>query len=97
MRDRRIGEGLSQSEISERSGVPLRTGKRLEGEGDGSLRHVIQAAITLRCEDNLALLFPAPAASSLDELLARQSVSATPKRPSRAPRRRARVTPRVGP
>ncbi len=73
--------------------MPLRTWKRLEGEGEGSLRHLIRAAIALRCEDNLALLFPAPAASTMDELLARQLATATPKRPVRAPRRRARVKP----
>jgi transcriptional regulator with XRE-family HTH domain len=93
--DRRIAQGLSQLEISERSGVPLRTWKRLEGQGAGSLRHLIQAAIALRCEDNLALLFPAPAAASMDELLARQVATATPKRPTRVLRGRARVKPRV--
>jgi len=91
VRDQRIAQGLSQLEISERSGVPLRTWKRLEGEGEGSLRHLIQAAIALRCEDNLALLFPAPAAASMDELLARQAATATPKRPMRVRRGRARV------
>jgi transcriptional regulator with XRE-family HTH domain len=92
VRDRRIAQGLSQLEISERSGVPLRTWKRLEGQGTGSLRHLIQAAIALRCEDNLALLFPAPAAASMDELLARQAATATPKRPVRVLRGRARGT-----
>lgn len=91
VRDRRIAQGLSQLEISERSGVPLRTWKRLEGEGEGSLRHLIQAAIALRCEDNLALLFPAPTAASMDELLARQAATATPKQRLRAPRARSRV------
>jgi transcriptional regulator with XRE-family HTH domain len=95
VRDRRIAQGLSQLEISERSGVPLRTWKRLEGEGEGSLRHLIQAAIALRCEDNLALLFPAPSATSMDELLARQAATATPKRPMRVLRGRVRVKPRV--
>jgi transcriptional regulator with XRE-family HTH domain len=93
IRDRRIAQGLSQVEISERSGVPLRTWKRLEGQGVGSLRHLIQAAIVLRCEDNLALLFPAPAAASMDELLARQAATATPKRRLRAPRARRQVKP----
>jgi transcriptional regulator with XRE-family HTH domain len=97
VRDRRIAQGLSQLEISERSGVPLRTWKRLEGEGEGSLRHLIQAAIALRCEDNLALLFPATAAASMDELLARQAATATLKRPMRVLRGRARVKPRVKP
>ena len=77
-------------EIAERSGVPLRTWKRLEGQGQGSLRHLIMAAIALRCENNLALLFPAPVAASMDELLARQAAGAVRKRPARAPRRQAR-------
>jgi transcriptional regulator with XRE-family HTH domain len=93
IRDRRIAQGLSQLEISERSGVPLRTWKRLEGQGEGSLRHLIQAALALRCEDNLTLLFPSPAAASMDELLARQAATATPKRRLRAPRIRSRVKP----
>ncbi len=93
MRDRRIAQGLTQVQISERSGVPLRTWKRLEGRGEGSLRHLIQAAIALRCEDNLASLFPAPAAASMDELLARQAAAATPKQRMRAPRARPRVEP----
>ena len=91
VRDRRVAQGLSQLEISKRSGVPLRTWKRLEGQGEGSLRHLIQAAIALRCEENLALLFPAPAATSMDELLARQAATATPKRPVRVLRSRAQV------
>lgn len=95
IRDRRIAQGFSQLEISERSGVPLRTWKRLEGQGAGSLRHLIQAAIALRCEDNLALLFPIPAAASMDELLARQAATATPKRPMRVRRGRAHGLPRV--
>jgi hypothetical protein len=40
----------------------------------------------------MALLFPAPAAASKDELLARQAAKATSKRPMRA-----RVKPRVKP
>lgn len=93
LRDRRIAQGLSQLEISGRSGVPLRTWKRLEGKGEGSLRHLVQAAVALRCEDNLALLFPAPAATSMDELLARQAATAPPKRPMRVLRGRARTKP----
>jgi len=97
VRDRRIAQGLSQLEISERSGVPLRTWKRLEGKGEGSLRHLVQAAIALRCEDNLALLFPGPAAASMDELLARQAATAKPKRRMRVMRARARAKSQVKP
>ncbi len=88
IRERRIALGWSQREVSERSGVPYRTWRRLEVEGEGSARHLIQAAIALRCETNLALLFPAPAASSMDELLKRQSAVAAPKPRLRASRRR---------
>ena len=95
VRDRRIAQGLSQVEISERSGVPLRPWKRLEGEGEGSLRHLVQAAIALRCEDNLALLFPIPSAASMDELLARQAATAPSKRPMRVSRARKRVNSAV--
>jgi transcriptional regulator with XRE-family HTH domain len=93
VRDRRIAQGLSQLEISERSGVPLRTWRRLEGQGEGSLKNLVQAAIALRCDDNLALLFPPPAATSMDELLAHQAATAMPKRPIRVRRARARPKP----
>ena len=91
VRDRRIAQGFSQLEISQRSGVPLRTWKRLEGQGEGSLRNLIQAAIALRCEDNLSLLFPMPSAASMDELLARQAAAARSKRPMRVSRTRRQV------
>jgi len=89
IRERRIAQGWSQREASERSGVPHRTWRRLEVEGEGSIRHLIQVAIALRCEDNLALVFPAPAAASLDELLERQSAEAAPKARQRISRRRS--------
>jgi hypothetical protein len=41
----------------------------------------------LRCEDGLSQLFPAPAATNLDELLQRQAATAQKPR-QRAPRRR---------
>jgi transcriptional regulator with XRE-family HTH domain len=88
LRERRIAQGWTQREASERSGVPYRTWRRLEVEGEGSARHLIQAAIALRCEDNLARLFPPPAAGSLDELLERQAAAAQPQPRQRASRRR---------
>jgi transcriptional regulator with XRE-family HTH domain len=90
LRERRIAHGWSQAEIAERSGVALRTWKRLESQGEGSVRHLIRAAIALRCEDNLALLFPLPAAASMDELLAQQVAAAPPRRPMRVSRARVR-------
>ena len=88
IRERRIAQGWSQREAAERSGVPLRTWRRLEVEGDGSVERLIQAAIALRCEDNLAGLFPPPAAGSLDALLKRQAATAKPTPRQRISRRR---------
>ncbi len=88
LRARRIAQGWSQQEASVRSGVPHRTWRRLESEGEGSIRHLIQAAFALHCEANLALLFPAPAAASLDELLRRQAQTAAPRPRRRIARRK---------
>lgn len=90
IRGRRIAQGWSQREASERSGVPYRTWRRLEVAGEGSIRHLIQAAVALRCEDNLAGLFPPPAAASLDDLLRRQAAEAAAKPRMRTSRRRSR-------
>jgi len=88
IRARRIAQRLSQQEASTRSGVPERTWRRLEQDGEGSIRHLVQGAVALRCEHNLSLLFPEPVATSMDALLARQSAEAKPKPRQRAPRRR---------
>jgi hypothetical protein len=89
IRARRIAQDWSQREASDRSGVPYRTWRRLEVGGEGSVRHLVQAAVALRCEDNLTLLFPPPAAASLDELLKRQSAAAPPKARRRTSRQRS--------
>jgi transcriptional regulator with XRE-family HTH domain len=89
IRQRRIAQGWSQREASDRSGVPYRTWRRLEVDGEGSTKHLVQAAVALRCEDKLASLFPAPVAVSLDELLQRQLAEAAPKARQRASRRRS--------
>ncbi len=80
IRTRRVLQGWSQVQASARAGIPLRTWKRLEAQGTGHIENLINAAIALRCEDGIAKLFPAPAASSIDELLARQVAKATPRR-----------------
>ena len=81
---RRLGLGWTQAETAERAGVAYRTWRRLESEGKASIEDLVRAAIALRCEQDLAALFPEPAASSMDDLLARQQV--VPKR-QRAPSR----------
>ena len=72
VRVRRLALDVSQQEAAQRSGVAYRTWRRLETEGKASIEDLIKAAIALRCEEALEALFPAPSASSLDELLKRQ-------------------------
>ncbi len=73
---RRKALGWTQQAAAERSGVNYRTWRRLEGMGQASIEDLVKAAVALRCEEGLELLFPAPAASSLDELLRQQKVDA---------------------
>lgn len=89
IRSRRIGYQLSQEEAAKRAGMSLSTWKRMEAQGPSSVAHLIDAAITLRCEDGLGQLFPPLAASSMDELLKQQAVAASHKPRQRAPRRKA--------
>jgi transcriptional regulator with XRE-family HTH domain len=86
IRVRRIGQGWSQGEAAARAGLGLSTWKRMEARGPSLVENLINAAIALRCEQGLTQLFPTPAASSLDELLKRQLVTATPTPRKRAPR-----------
>lgn len=89
VRARRVALGWPQLEAAKRAGVAYRTWRRLETEGQASLEDLVKAALALRCEEGLGALFPLPAASSLDVLLAQQAAAA--KRPGRmrAPRPRA--------
>jgi transcriptional regulator with XRE-family HTH domain len=87
IRARRIGQGWSQEEAAARAGMGLSTWKRMETHGPSLVQNLINAAFALRCEEGFDQLFPAPAASSLDELLRRQA-AATPKVRQRAPRRK---------
>lgn len=89
IRSRRIGYQLSQEEAATRAGMSLSTWKRMEARGPSSVEHLIDAAITLRCEEGVNQLFPPLAASSMDELLKRQTVGADQKPRQRAPRRKA--------
>ena len=72
---RRLALGLTQKAAAERSGVAYRTWRRMEGVGKASIEDLVRAAVALRCEQDLAGLFPEPAASSMDELLERQRVA----------------------
>ena len=86
IRLRRIGQRWSQEEAATRAGMSLSTWKRMEANGPSLVENLINAAIALRCEEGLSELFPAPAASSLDELLRRQAAAAEPSLRKRAPR-----------
>lgn len=73
---RRLALDLTQQAAAERSGVAYRTWRRMEGEGKASIEDLVRAAVALRCENDLARLFPEPAAASMDELLERQRQAA---------------------
>ena len=89
---RRVALGWPQLEAAQRSGVAYRTWRRLETEGQASLEDMVKAAVALRCEEALGALFPLPAASSLDALLAQQAAR-VPTRRVRAPRSRSARPP----
>lgn len=73
---RRKALGWTQQAAAERSGVAYRTWRRLESTGQASIEDLVRAAVALRCEEDLEGLFPAPAASSLDDLLRQQKTQA---------------------
>lgn len=89
---RRVALGWSQVEAAQRAGVAYRTWRRLETEGQASLEDMVKAAFALRCEEALGALFPLPASSSLDALLAQQAARGTTRR-VRAPRSRSARPP----
>lgn len=90
VRTRRIGHNWSQEEAARRSGMGVRTWRRLESGGQATIENLVNAAIALRCEEKLGELFPAPAASSMDELLRQQKAAARPRR-QRARARKAKL------
>jgi transcriptional regulator with XRE-family HTH domain len=86
IRARRVGQGWSQAQAAARAGMGVRTWRRMEADGQATIAHLIDAAIVLRCEEDISRLFAAPAARSLDELLKRQVEAAA--RPRQRPSRR---------
>jgi transcriptional regulator with XRE-family HTH domain len=88
---RRLGMNYTQADAAARAGVAYRTWRRLESEGKASIEDLVRAAIALRCERDLAALFPEPAATSMDALLQQQRAAqaATPTRRLRAPSSKA--------
>src|SRR5262245_46954564 len=90
IRGRRVAHNWSQAEAAERAGMGERTWRRMEHSGQATTENLVNAAIALRCEEQLADLFPAMAARNMDELLEQQRQSAEPRRRQRV--RRARRT-----
>jgi transcriptional regulator with XRE-family HTH domain len=82
---RRLDLGLTQADAAARAGIAYRTWRRLEAEGKASIEDLVRAAVALRCEHDLAGLFPAPSATSMDALLQQQKAAAKPKPRLRAP------------
>jgi transcriptional regulator with XRE-family HTH domain len=78
IRTRRVAQQWSQEEAAVRAGMGVRTWRRMEKTGQATVESLVQAAVALRCEETLALLFPAPAAASMNDLLARQMESRKP-------------------
>lgn len=76
--------GITQAQAARRSGVSYSTWRRMETEGKASIEDLVRAALLLRCEQHLDLLFPPPRATSMDELLKQQKQSKAPKPPRRA-------------
>jgi transcriptional regulator with XRE-family HTH domain len=90
IRARRIALNYSQQEAARRAGVGVRTLRRMETEGQGTIESLINVAIALRCEDRTGDLFPLPSARSMDELLQQQRDAVGLKRPQRARARKAK-------
>jgi transcriptional regulator with XRE-family HTH domain len=76
IRARRLAMGLTQADAAARAGVAYRTWRRMEKDCSASIEDLVRAAIALRCEQGIGVLFPEPAANSMDELLARQRIAA---------------------
>lgn len=83
---RRAALGMTQAEAAQRSGVSYSTWRRMETQGRAAIEDLVRAAIVLRCEQDLAALFPPPVAMSMDDLLKAQGRA-------RAPVARRRASP----
>ncbi|ANP47995.1 DNA-binding protein [Candidatus Viadribacter manganicus] len=90
LRARRVALNLSQEEAARRAGIGVRTLRRIESAGQGTIESLVNVAVAMRCEEKLGDIFPLPPARSMDELMQQQRQAAELKRPQRA----RRMTPR---
>ncbi len=65
-------KGITQQELSERSGVTLGTLRRFEQTGQVSLESLVRLAYALGCEDGFESLFSKPAYKSIQEVIDEQ-------------------------
>lgn len=77
---RRLALDLTQQAAAAKAGVAHRTWRRMEAEGRASIEDLVRSAIALRCDEGIAALFPAMAATSMDELLRQQRKATKPLR-----------------
>jgi transcriptional regulator with XRE-family HTH domain len=77
---RRLALDLTQQAAAAKAGVAHRTWRRMETEGRASIEDLVRAAIALRCDEGIVVLFPQVPATSMDELLAQQRQAAKPQR-----------------
>lgn len=73
IRAERLRKGLTQAEMSELSGIPLRTYKRLEADGSGSIATFVAAIRATGRLLGLQLLLPQPELPERRDLLAEMS------------------------
>lgn len=81
----RAAQGMTQAEISKRSGMSLSSYRRFEQTGRIEFLSLIRVAQVLHAEGNFDKLFPPPIARSLDEL---EKAQARPPVKQRVYRRR---------
>ena len=72
LRSIRKRRGLSQKELSERSGVSYGSLKRFEGSGQISLIALTRLAIALNCGDEIRNLFADVGYDSIEEVIREQ-------------------------
>ncbi len=79
VRNARVQKGYSQAEMSIKSGIPLRTYKRIELTGNGSICNLIIILRTLERLKGIELLFPQPITeprlTNIDRVLAVRDAS----------------------
>lgn len=68
-KDRRRGLGVTQSDLSARSGVSLGSLRRFEQTGQISLESLVRISRILDCEDELDSLFSKPTYRSIQDVI----------------------------